>query len=96
MSFAFAKDTVRKGLDAHSAIGLVCCALLYLICATGTAVVLYEEWQRFEQPDAPEMTSIAPAAVQQGIENVLAADDGASGQTASQDLGEGGKIGDYT
>ena len=42
MSFAFAKDTVRKGLDAHSAIGLVCCALLYLICATGTAVVLYE------------------------------------------------------
>ncbi|MEC7624642.1 MAG: PepSY-associated TM helix domain-containing protein [Pseudomonadota bacterium] len=74
MSFAFAKDTVRKGLDAHSAIGLVCCALLYLICATGTAVVLYEEWQRFEQPDAPEMTSIAPAAVQQGIENVLAAE----------------------
>ena len=74
MSFAFAKDTVRNGLDAHSAIGLVCCALLYLICATGTAVVLYEEWQRFEQPDAPEMTSIAPAAVQQGIENVLAAE----------------------
>jgi uncharacterized iron-regulated membrane protein len=74
MSFAFAKDTVRKGLDAHSAIGLVCCALLYLICATGTTVVLYEEWQRFEQPDAPEMTSIAPAAVQQGIENVLAAE----------------------
>lgn len=74
MSFAFAKDTVRKGLDAHSAIGLVCCALLYLICATGTAVVLYEEWQRFEQPDAPEMTGIAPAAVQQGIENVLAAE----------------------
>ena len=26
MSFAFAKDTVRKGLDAHSAIGLVCAA----------------------------------------------------------------------
>ena len=68
MSFAFAKDTVRKGLDAHSAIGLVCCALLYLICATGTAVVLYEEWQRFEQPDAPEMTSIAPAAVHRGRE----------------------------
>ena len=63
MSFAFAKDTVRKGLDAHSAIGLVCCALLYLICATGTAIVLYEEWQRLEQHDAPEMTAIAPASV---------------------------------
>lgn len=72
MSFAFAKETVRKGLSAHSALGLVCCALLYLICATGTAIVLYEEWQRFEQLDAPEMSSIEPAAVQRGIENVLA------------------------
>lgn len=72
MSFAFDKATVRKGLSAHSAIGLVACALLYLICATGSAIVLYEEWQRIEQTDAPEMDSIAPAAVQRGIENVLA------------------------
>ena len=74
MTFAFTKDTVRRGLSAHSAIGLICCALLYLICATGTAIVLYEEWQGFEQGDAPEMTAIAPAAVQQGIENVLASE----------------------
>ncbi len=72
MKLAFDKKTVRKALSAHSAIGLVCCALLYLICATGTAIVLYEEWQRFEQPNAPEMASIEPAAVQRGIENVLA------------------------
>ncbi len=74
MSFAFAKDTVRKAISAHSALGLVCCALLYLICATGTAIVLYEEWQRLEQPAAPEMTEIAPASVQRGIENVLASE----------------------
>ncbi len=74
MSFAFSKDTVRKAIAAHSALGLVCCALLYLICATGTAIVLYEEWQRFEQQDAPEMTEIAPASVQRGIENVLASE----------------------
>mgnify|MGYP004079431081 CR=1 FL=1 len=30
MSFAFAKDTVRKAISAHSALGLVCCALLVL------------------------------------------------------------------
>ena len=72
MTIALSKDTVRKAISAHSAIGLVCCALLYLICATGTAIVLYEEWQRFEQRDAPEMTAIAPAAIQRGIENVLA------------------------
>jgi uncharacterized iron-regulated membrane protein len=74
MTFAFSKDTVRKAISAHSALGLVCCALLYLICATGTAIVLYEEWQRFEQLDAPEMTAIEPASVQRGIENVIASE----------------------
>ena len=74
MTFALSKDTVRQAISAHSALGLVCCALLYLICATGTAIVLYEEWQRFEQRDAPEMTQIAPANVQRGIENVLASE----------------------
>jgi uncharacterized iron-regulated membrane protein len=74
MTFAFSRDTVRKAISAHSALGLMCCALLYLICATGTAIVLYEEWQRLEQRDAPEMTSIAPASVQRGIENVLASE----------------------
>ena len=72
MTIALSKETVRKAISAHSTLGLVCCALLYLICATGTAIVLYEEWQRFEQRDAPEMTAIAPAAIQRGIENVLA------------------------
>ena len=72
MTIALSNETVRKAISAHSALGLVCCALLYLICATGTAIVLYEEWQRFEQRNAPEMTAIAPAAIQRGIENVLA------------------------
>lgn len=74
MTIALSKETVRKAISAHSALGLVCCALLYLICATGTAIVLYEEWQRFEQRNAPEMTAIAPAAIQRGIENVLASE----------------------
>ncbi|GGC44505.1 hypothetical protein GCM10011371_34910 [Novosphingobium marinum] len=74
MTKAFSKETVRKAISAHSALGLVCCAALYLICATGTAIVLYEEWQRFEQRDAPEMTAIEPASVQRGIENVLASE----------------------
>lgn len=70
----FAKDTVRRGVAAHSAIGLICCALLYLICVTGTAIVLYEEWQRFEQPGAPEMQAIAPQAVDAAIANVAASE----------------------
>ena len=81
MTFAFSKDTVRKAISAHSAVGLICCALLYLICATGTAIVLYEEWQRFEQLDAPEMNEIDPASVQRGIENVLASEQGGPNTT---------------
>ena len=75
MKTLFAKDTVRRGVAAHSAIGLICCALLYLICVTGTAIVLYEEWQRFEQPDAPEMQAIAPQAVDAAIANVAASEE---------------------
>lgn len=67
---------VRKALSAHSAIGLLAAALLYLVCLTGTLTVFYEEWQRFEQPDAPEMSSIAPDAVQAAVAAVLASERG--------------------
>ncbi|WBY17337.1 PepSY-associated TM helix domain-containing protein [Erythrobacteraceae bacterium WH01K] len=63
---------VQASLRAHSSIALVCCALLYLICVSGTAIVLYEEWQRFEQSEAPEMASIDAPTVQRAAENVLA------------------------
>lgn len=76
MTAPFTKATVRRALAAHSAVGLICCALLYLICTTGTAIVLYEEWQRIEQPDAPEMTQIAPAAVDRAIAHVVASEAG--------------------
>lgn len=74
MKFAFDPATVKRALVGHAAIGLVAGALLYLVCLSGTALVLYEEWQRFEQPDAPEMMEISPEAVQRGIEMVLASE----------------------
>jgi uncharacterized iron-regulated membrane protein len=64
--------TVKKVLSAHSAIGLVVSALLYIVCVTGAVSVLYPELQRLEQPNAPEMTSIAPGMVQKAVETVLA------------------------
>ena len=62
---------VRSGLSAHAAIGLLAGALLYLVCLSGTALVFYEELQRFEQPAAPEMERIAPEAVQRAVVAVL-------------------------
>jgi uncharacterized iron-regulated membrane protein len=68
--------TVRNALSAHAAMGLLAGALLYLVCLSGTVLVFYEETQRFEQQDAPEMTRIDPAAVQRGIQQVLASERG--------------------
>ena len=75
MSLALEPSTVKRALSAHAAIGLIGGALLYLVCFSGTVLVLYEELQRFEQPAAPEMSSIEPAAVQRGVEAVLASED---------------------
>lgn len=63
--------TVKSALSAHAAIGLIGGALLYLVCLSGTVLVLYEEWQRLEQPNAPEMSEISPAAVQRAVVSVL-------------------------
>ncbi len=76
MSMTINKATVKRALAAHSWVGLVCAGLLYLICATGTALVLYEEWQRLEQPGIPETSSIEPEAVQRAVENVMASEVG--------------------
>lgn len=66
--------TVKRALSAHAAIGLLAGALLYLVSLSGAIAVFHEEWQRIEQPDAPEMATIRPAAVQRAVEAVLAGD----------------------
>ncbi|WP_432770755.1 MAG: PepSY domain-containing protein [Sphingopyxis sp.] len=81
MTLAVSKDAVQRALSAHAAIGLLASALLYLICLTGTVVVFYQEWQRIEQPAAPEMTAIAPDAVQRGVAAVLATEADKPGTT---------------
>ena len=62
---------VRRALSAHAAIGLLAGALLYIVCLSGTLLVFYEEWQRFEQAAPPQMAEIEPDAVQQGIAAVM-------------------------
>lgn len=76
MSGAPQAGTVKRALSAHAAIGLIAGALLYLVSLTGTLAVFYAEWQRIEQPKAPEMTAIDPAAVQRAVGAVLASEAG--------------------
>jgi uncharacterized iron-regulated membrane protein len=68
--------TVKRALSAHAAIGLLAGALLYIVCLSGTLLVFYEEWQRFEQASPPQMTQIDPDAVQRGMEALLATERG--------------------
>jgi uncharacterized iron-regulated membrane protein len=72
MNLAPSSATVKRGLSAHAAIGLLAGALLYIVCLSGTLLVFYEEWQRFEQAEPPHMTEIDPEAVQRGIAAVMA------------------------
>jgi len=76
MTIAPERSTVKRALSAHAAIGLLAGALLYIVSLTGTVAVFYEEWQRIEQPTAPEMAAIEPAAVQRAVEAVLASEAG--------------------
>lgn len=76
MSAAPEPSSVKRALSAHAAIGLITGGLLYLVCLTGTVSVFYPELQRLEQRNAPEMETIAPEAVQRGVEAVLASEKG--------------------
>jgi len=74
-------STVKRALWAHAAMGLVAGALLYIVSLTGTIAVFYAELQRVEQGKAPEMTAIAPGAVQRAVEAALNAERGGSTTT---------------
>lgn len=54
-------------LAGHSALGLGFCALIYLICLSGTVAVFEQELQRWEQPAVPAVTKVGPQAIETAI-----------------------------
>lgn len=67
---------VREALSVHAAIGLLAGALLYILCVSGTLVVIHQEWQRWEQPRMPDTPGISAAAVERGALSVLESEAG--------------------
>lgn len=63
--------TVARSLAAHSGLGLALGGLLYILAVTGTLSVFNREFQRWEQPLAPEMTAISPEAAARAAEAVF-------------------------
>lgn len=68
-----APTLIQRALKGHAAIGLLVGALMYLVVLSGTLVVVGPRWDRWEQPRAPEMHYIAPAAVQHAVVTAAAA-----------------------
>lgn len=62
---------VAKAIEAHSVIALALGGLIYILAVTGTLSVFNHELQRWEQPNAPEMTTIAPEAAAMAARSVF-------------------------
>ena len=62
---------VRQSLTGHSWIGLLVGALMYLICLSGTLLVFYEEFERWEQPVATEYRDYDPAVLERTFNDYL-------------------------
>jgi len=65
-------DFVRAVLKGHSGLGLAFAAAIYLVCLTGSIAVFAQEFERWEQADAPRLESASPQAVQSALEAMVA------------------------
>ena len=66
---------VTRALSGHSALGLATAAFLYILTVSGTISVFNHELQRWEQPGAPELTSISPLAAERAAISMLTLED---------------------
>jgi uncharacterized iron-regulated membrane protein len=66
---------VARSLAAHSVLGLALGGLIYILAVTGTLSVFNREFQRWEQPAAPEMAVISPEAAEKAATAVFESED---------------------
>ena len=64
-------NTVRANMKAHSGLGLLISAALYLVCITGVIAIFYPEFERWEQASINETLYAKPEVVQKAIENLI-------------------------
>lgn len=58
MSLKPSNNLIKDSLSSHSWMGLTVSALMYLVCLTGTIVVFFEEFERWEQPNIEEYNQL--------------------------------------
>lgn len=79
MKTFFSNLNIRQSLNVHSWLGLWFCGLIYIICLSGSLSVLFEEFERLEQPNISEYNYfkpelIAPAISEYNLRNNKVAD----------------------
>ena len=57
-------DFVRAVLKGHSGLGLAFAAAIYLVCLTGTLAVFLNEFELWENADAPRVEQVSAEAAQ--------------------------------
>lgn len=62
---------VKNSLSSHSWIGLLVGVFMYLICLSGTLVVFYPQFERWEQPQISEDISVSPSQLQAAYDEAL-------------------------
>ncbi|MQA92358.1 MAG: PepSY domain-containing protein [Gemmatimonas sp.] len=71
MKLSLTPDLVKRSLAAHGWLGLLVGALMYIVCLTGTLSVFYPEFERWEQPGAPESLTYDVGAMGRALNDLL-------------------------
>lgn len=71
MKFPFSSTTVKKSISAHSSVGLIVGAFMYIICLTGTLLVFKDALERWQQPDVAEFHNIDGKATHNALKQYL-------------------------
>ena len=67
MKIRLSPQLVKSSLASHSWLGLLVGGLMYIICFSGTLVIFYEEFERWEQPVADEYMTVAPQLLEESF-----------------------------
>eukprot|EP01136_Pigoraptor_vietnamica_P043374 Opistho-1_new@18708 len=57
------KSLTRAAMEGHGLLGVLFGAVIYVLCLTGSILVLVDQISIWERPDAPAITSLSDADI---------------------------------